>query len=85
MVPDGLPSSLTLFLELSCKAGKDILLQVQHPVQLLHEQLTWEGAGGHRVLPLSPTHPKSDVQEVVFCWKSLAVHSGRDSGRDNDH
>lgn len=45
VVPEGLASSLTLFLELSCKAGKDILLQAQHPKHLLHEKLTWEGAG----------------------------------------
>lgn len=38
----GLSSSLTLFLELSNVFDKDILLQAQHPEQLLHQELTWE-------------------------------------------
>lgn len=38
----GLSSSLTLFLELSNVFDKDLLLQAQHPEQLLHQELTWE-------------------------------------------
>lgn len=41
----GLSSFLTLFLELSGISGKGILLQAQHPEQLLHQELTWKEAG----------------------------------------
>lgn len=40
-----LPSSLTIFLEQRNMSGKGLLLLLQHPEQLLHEELTWEEAG----------------------------------------
>lgn len=36
----GFRFSLTLFLKVSSVTGKGVLLQAQHPEQLLHEELT---------------------------------------------
>lgn len=49
-----LPSSLTIFLEQRNVSAKGLLLLLQHPEQLLHEELTWEEAGWSRVVPAPP-------------------------------